>query len=1071
MSGKTSVCTFVCTLVVLVLAGVVAMGAQEITGTILGNVRDVSGASIAEATITATNEATGISRKATSDSDGNYTINLLPVGVYTVTISRDGFASYVQKGIKLLVNQNARIEASLKVGAVQQSVTVEANASQIETVQATIGQVMEEQPVVELPLNGRNYLQLGLLQPGVAPITTNLALSGSGAAADQGYTVNGLRTQSNVFLIDGALNSDLFFTSSNLKPPPDAIEEFKILTNSYSAEFWGGGSVVNLVVKSGTNAFHGELWEFFRNDIFNTRNFFSSTVPTYKQNQFGGGIGGPLTIPHVYNGKNRTFFYAYYEGYRNRQGITSNAVVPTTAEAEGNFNGANIIPHMPGTTSPFPGNTITVNPITAKLLALYPTSTTGTFSASPSQSDDRDGFGFRIDHQIGDHDTIWGHYLYNRENELLPFTPFGAAVTGFPDAAHIKPQTLTIGETHVFSQRLVNDFHVSFNRTAFQNPLFTRRDQLSSFGFTYASTAPTYETIPYVSVSGLSGLGSPQGPGLRYTNTSEIRDSVSYVTGKHQWKFGVDARNVRYNITFGSTENGQYAFNGSFTGNALADFELGLPFTFTQSVVGAGHLFGYTYEWYAQDTWRILPTLTLNLGVRYTSQTAISSDPQDLFAAFRVGQQSVVRPDAPTDLVYQGDPGVPSGTVNGDFNKFAPRIGLAWDPTGSGKWSVRAGYGIFYEYIPGIAIFNASFSAPPGFPSVEINAPSNYANPLTGLSNPFAPGSIKLPVTMTSLAPNLRMPYDQQWNLSIQRQLPGDILIEADYIGTHGVGLIRTRQINPAIYAPGATVGNTNARRIYAPDFASVNQIENSANSIYHGLQLSAKKRFSHGLTFMSSYTWSKAIDNGSFYNISSNTNAGNNNQPMDPFNLRLDRGLSLFDVRNRFLLSGVYQLPFGQGLSGAGAFFAKGWETNFIITLQSGTPFTVFEPLDVSFTGVGADRPNVACNPNNGPRTVGQWFNTSCFQRLSPVTNGGQYGNEGRDILIGPPLRDVDFSLDKIFPIHEAVNVQFRAEFFNLFNHPAFSLPDYTAGDAKFGQLLNAGDGRVMQFALKLHF
>src|SRR5262249_1965848 len=307
----------VSTILVLALAATVLFSAQEITGTILGTVRDISGGTIADATITITNEGTGVSRTINSDTNGDYIVNLLPVGTYTVKIERQGFATYVQKGIVLAVNQNARVDASLKPGSVQQSVIVEGNAAQIETTVATIGKVVEEKSITQLPLNGRNYLQLGVLQPGVAPITTNLAKSGSAAAADQGFAVNGLRTQANVFLVDGALNSDLFFTASNLKPPPDSIQTFKILTNSYQPEFWGGESVVNLIILSGTNRFHGRAWEFLRNDIFDARNFFATSTPALKQNQFGVGIGGPTIIPKVYDGKNKTFFYAYYDGFRN----------------------------------------------------------------------------------------------------------------------------------------------------------------------------------------------------------------------------------------------------------------------------------------------------------------------------------------------------------------------------------------------------------------------------------------------------------------------------------------------------------------------------------------------------------------------------------------------------------------------------------------------------------------------------------------------------------------------------------------------------------------------------------
>lgn len=1067
--------SFKCFLVVAISVLFISCSAmargQQTTGLISGTVQDSSGATIAGATITISGEDTGISRTTTTDSAGHYVFDLLPVGNYTTRFSNAGFTTFEKKGIHLLVNQNARVDATLNTGSVQQVVSVEASITQPDTTSSTLGKVVDHQQIVELPLSGRNYLQLGLLQPGVAPITANLALGGSGAAADQGYAVNGLRTQANVFLIDGALNTDLFYTASNLKPPPDAIQEFKILTNSYTAEFWGGGSVVNLLIRSGTNTYHGAFWEFLRNDMFNTRNYFAASVPEYKQNQYGAGVGGPLSIPHFYNGKDKTFFYAYYEGYRNRQGITSNANVPTAAQVAGNFNGASTIPHMPGTNTPYPNNTVPVNPITAKLLTLYPTSPTGAFSTSPSQSDDREAFGFKIDHKIRESDMLSGHYLFSLDNQILPFTTFGSTIQGFPGTSRNTPQTATIQETHIFSPQFINNFQISYNRSDLAAPDYIRRDNLADYGFLYSSTAPQYEEIPAITVAGLANLGNSQGPAIRWTNTGEIKDDVSLVKGSHYFHAGGDVRNVRFNIIYGSALNGAYSFTGGFTGNALADFELGLANTFTQAVVGPIHQHQWTYEGYVQDDWRVLHNLTLNLGVRYTAQSAIVENPGGLYAAFRPGQQSTIRPDAPPGLVYQGDAGVPPGNYPADNNNVAPRVGLAWDPFGDGKWSIRSAFGVFFEYIPGIASYGAASSSPPGFPSITINAPSNYANPLAGIPNPFLTPAITKPVTLTSMAANLHLPYDEQWNLSIQHQIKGDILLEVAYVGTRGLELLRTRQINPAIYGPGATVANTNARRIYAPNFASVSQVENTAGSNYNSLQLSANKRFSHGLTFLAAYTYSKALDDGSYFNISSGTNAGNSNQPMNPFNLRAEYGLSLFDVRNRFVISGVYQIPFGQRLTGVAGFFAKGWETNFIATVQSGTPFTVLEPVDVSLTAVGADRPNVTCNPNAISRTVGQWFNTSCIQRLSPTANAGQYGNESRDSLIGPPLRDVDFAIDKAFPIHDATNIQFRAESFNLFNHPFFNLPDYTAGDANFGKVTNAGDGRVLQLALKLRY
>lgn len=1061
-------------LVLLIFVSVLRIQAVDTTGTILGTVHDSAGASVPNAKVTVVEQDTGVTRSVMSDEEGNYVFKLLPVGTYTVRVERDGFQTSIQKDIVLNLNQNARVDVTLKPGSIREQIVVEGDVLQAETTVATVGKVVTQQSIVTLPLNSRNFLQLGILQPGVSPITTNLAKSGSGAAVDQGFTVNGLRTQANVFMIDGALNTDLFFTSSVLRPPPDAIQEFKILTNSYPPEYWGGGSVVNLISKTGTNALHGAVWEFLRNNVLDARNFFSKTAPVLKQNQFGFGVGGPVFIPKVYDGRNQTFFYVYYEGFRNRNGITSNTGVPSLLERKGDFSQSSVKPIDPSTGQPFPGNILPINPISAKLLDLYPEPNSGvnTFSSSPSLSDDRNGFGIRIDHHFNhDNDALWGRYLRNKLDQIQPFVPFGALVPGFPGVATQFPQTVVLGETHVFTSALLNDLRVSYVRLNFGSPLFSRRDKLSDFGFLYPTTAPDFETVPFVSIPGLSSLGNPQGPGARVTNTYEIRDAVSYARGRHDVKFGIDLRRTEYGIFFGSSVSGSFAFTGQFTRNALADFLLGRASTFTQSTIGIGHLRGYTYEWFAQDNFRILPRLTLNFGGRYTAATSSGAASNELFAAFRPGQQSQIRTDAPPGLVFAGDSGIPNGTADADKKNFAPRVGFAWDVLGSGKLTLRGGYGIFFEYVPGIAQFNAEFSSPPGRASVSIPAPSNFANPLQGVPNPFTGRKIVTPVGFTALAPDLRLPYDQQWNLSVQRELRGGVLVEANYIGTRGTKLLRSREINPAIFGPGATLANTNARRMFAPNFRGISQIENSANSSYHALQLSANKRFSHGLTFLASYVWSKAIDDASFFNISQGTNAGNVNNPQVPSDLSRERGLSLFDVRNRFVLSGVYELPFGKNMSGIGSVLIRGWQTSWIVTLQSGTPFTVLEPRDVSLTGVGADRPNRIGDPNSGPRTVSQAFNTAAFQRLDPVANAGQHGNEGRDVVIGPTLKNFDFSLLKNFHFTERTQFQFRSEFFNIFNHPNFNIPDGNIGSATFGRILDARDPRIIQFGLKVLF
>ncbi len=1087
-------CRKICAFASIVLLGIALVplaNGVETTGTILGTVRDLTGAAIPNAKITITNEGTGVARVVTSGPTGEYTVTLLPVGRYQLSAEADGFQSYVQRGIVLAVNQNARIDVELKPGSVSEKIEVQANASQVESTIATVGKVVEERPIVDLPLNGRNFLQLGVLQPGVNPITPNLAKSGSGAASDQGFNVNGLRTQANVFMVDGGLDTDLFFTSSVLKPPPDAIQEFKILTNSYSAEFWGGGSVVNVVTKAGTNSFHGAAWEFLRNDFFDARDFFSrkgiTPIPALKQNQFGASAGGPVIIPGIYNGRNKTFFYAYYEGFRQRRGLTQTAGVPSNLERQGDFSQSARKPIDPSTGARFPGDRVPINSISAKLLALYPTANSGVnqFVASPSQSDDRNGFGVRIDHNFSQSDMLWGRYLQNNQEIIQPFVPFGATVPGFPGLANQKPKTVTVGETHIFNPELLNDLRLSYVRLNFGSPLFTRRDKLSDFGFTYAPTAPEFETVPVIQITGLSSLGNPQGPGIRVTNTYEIRDSLAWAKGRHDAKFGVDLRHTVYNITFGGGMSGQFTFNGQFTGVALADFLLGRPSNFSQNIVRSGHLSGSTYEFYGQDNFRLFPNLTLNFGIRYTVATAFKTLNRELFGAFRPGRTSSLRPDAPVGLVYQGDPGVPDGTFDTDNNNVAPRIGFAWDPTGAGKWSVRGGYGVFFEYIPGIAQFNAAFSSPPAAPSFSSNNVTNYANPLAGSTNPFAARSITTPVGLTSLAENLVMPYDQQWNLSVQRQMPADVLLEAAYIGTRGVKLLRFNQANPAVFNPGTALcptpvnlaavttcrNNTDRRRIFAPNFRAITQVENSASSNFNSLQLSANKRFSSGLSFLASYTWSKAIDDASYLNISQGTNPGNVNPPMVPSNPALDRGPSLFDVRHRFVLSGIYDLPVGRQFSGVPGALLKGWQVNWILQLQSGTPFTVLEPTDVSLTGVGADRPNITCNPNSGPRSVAEWFETSCIQRLDPVANAGQFGNERRNSVVGPPYKNLDLSLMKYFPVTEQVRVQFRTEAFNILNHPNFNIPDHILGSARFGQLIEARDPRILQLGLKVLF
>ncbi len=1060
---------------------ILPLQATETTATLKGQVKDETGASLPGVSILLTNELTGLKRAVTSDETGSFVVPLLPVGKYTLQAELVGFQRFVQRGITLEVNQTAHLEIVLRVGEIEETVTVEANVSQVDTASSALGKVVDSRKIIDLPLNGRNFLQLGTLQPGVAPITPGIARSGGGAAADQGFAVHGLRTQFNNFLMDGATNTDFFFAASTLRPPPDALQEFKILTNNYSAEFGqNAGSVVNILTKSGTNSLRGNFFEFLRNDVFDARNFFFAQTPPLKQNQFGGTLGGPITIPRVYSGRDRSFFFIYYEGFRNRQGITRNTTVPSPLEREGDFSQSRTKPIDPVTKERFPGDRIPadqISPVSTRLLPFYPlpNGPDNTFSSSPSLLDNRDAFGVKVDHAFSSKHNIFARYLFQNRKAVNPFSPFGSFIPGFPTGEGSRAQNIAISDTYTISPRLLNEFRFAFNRLNFFNLVPIRRDNLADFGFTYAPTNPDKESIPTIFVSGFTAVGNtPQGPGVRITNTHQYQDNFTFIRGKHTIKAGFDIRRTRFNVLFGSGTNGQFNFTGDFSGNAFADFLLGLPSSFFQGTVATQNLFSTSYQFFGQDDFKIMPNLTLNFGLRYELNIPFQ-ETSGKMSSFRPGMRSARFPTAPAGIVFPGDPGVPKGMIEADKNNIAPRFGFAWDPFGKGRMSIRGGYGISYDPQLGISAWHVANSAPPGSASASIPAPRSFSNPFLGTVDPFRVPGVRVPLQpIFSLDPDFATPYAQHYNLSIQRELAQDFLFEASYVGTRGVKLIRMHEINPAIFVPGAsTLANRDARRIHAPNFRSINNLETTSSSNYNALELSLNKRLSRGYSFLASYTLSKAIDAVSFYNLSQGTLPGNQNQPQNPFDLRAERGLALFDTTHRLVISYVWELPFFSTAAGAVKALLGGWQLNGITVFQSGTPFSVLEPRDISLTGVGADRPDLVGDPNqvSGGRSVEQWFNTGAFRRLDPVRDAGRFGTAGRNIVRGPGFNNFDFSLVKNFRFAEERFIQFRAEFFNLFNHPNFEIPEHRLGSPNFGRLINAFDGRILQFGLKVHY
>jgi hypothetical protein len=1072
-----------------------AVWGQDVTGSIRGTVTDPSGAVVPHANVQATQLETGFTRQTRSDAQGNYLLILLPVGNYRLEATKPGFRKYVQNGIVLSVNQVASIRLRLVLGSSQQTVEVRADA---ELTQSTndLGETVRGQEIVDLPLDGRNFTQLGLLLPGDAPLTPGLLEAGGTLREGQSYAVNGQRPESNEFLIDGVENYNIVNAGFVLEPPPDAIGEFRILTNTAPAEFGHNtGSTTNIVTRSGSNQFHGDAWDFLRNDGLDTRNFFSPEVQPYKQNQFGGTFGGPIR-------KDKTFFFAYYEGLRNRQGETQAATVPSTLEREGDFSQlvnpstgqvAPLINELTG--QPFPNNQIpSIDPISQNLLAFYPLPNDGPnqFVTTQTLQEDSDQFGVRIDHYLSARDSVFVRYMFSNGFQIDPLSVSGANVPGFPVGENFRSQNVAIEETHSFSAAVVNVAEFSFLRNKLLFDEDINHTSLSSLGFQYSPTLPIQSGPPFVEVEGYASVGDPiTGPEDAYQNTFSLSDSVNWIRGKHDLKIGGGYQRDQINAFQGIASNGFFVFACFPASNAFASMLLGQPVVFLQ---GGGDLWrglrANDYDLYAQDSYKISPRLTLNVGLRYELPVPYSTLGNKT-ALFEPDVQSQVMPDAPAGLLYPGDPGVPAGLIQTDYRGFAPRFGLAWDPTGSGRWAIRSAYGIFYDpYYNGEGgPLQAPISAPPWFKTIQEEPPESFANPLPSGENPFAP-NFASPQTLTllTLDPNLRLPYAQDWNFTIERSFGPGWLLDVGYVGTKGTKLPRFMEDDPAAYVPGqSTEDNVNQRRLYSgctlaePNnciYGSVGLIAGVANSNYNALQSSLQKRFSHGLEFLASYTYSKTLDDVSSFNITGSSSqdvAGENDLAQNPFDLEAEYGRSLFDARQRVVLSYVWQIPFWNQSRTWYQHALGNWQANGIFSASTGTPFTVYDSSDPSLEGQSpeisgyySDRPNLVGNPNDGPQTPEDWFNLQAFQQ---VTQLGTFGNAGRNIVQAPGIAEWDFSVFKDFRLAESKTLQFRAEIFNILNRPNFGIPVGDISSPSFGQIQSASSPRLIQLALKFLF
>ena len=1034
------------------------------TGAIHGTVTDPSGLALANASVTATLTERGLSRTVRANAQGDYLLPSMPVGSYVLVIEAQGFKQVRHEGITLTANQNVQVSAALELGSLSERVTITADAPLVDSRSSVVGTLVDGRRITELPINGRNVISLAAILPGATSI--NAPQNFTDDRGGPTISVSGSRSNQNLFLLDGAHFNALFRNTGLNFPPPDALQEVKVLTNAFSAEYGrNSGSIFNVVTRSGTNELHGSVWEFLRNNHLNARNFFApSQIPKLIQNQFGGVAGGPIL-------RNRLFVFGSYEGLRVRpQALLASAFPLTEAERRGDFSARRTAIRDPQGGQPFPNNQIPVarfdtvagNVLSRNLMPL-PNRADGQLVETTALPQNDNQVLFRTDVALRRH-TFDARYNFNltTDRSVAGQVPSYALADGRATA-----QNVTLGDTFVITPSLINQARVSFNRFTITREL-SKTFHISELGSNFPLLGPRLP--PNLNITGRVNLGNTAPADPWTANQSfQIDESVRWTRGAHSVKAGFELLKSRYfNLTVVRTM-GVFNFTSQITGDAAADFVLGRPASMdvASPVRDQGGRQNSSY-YYVQDDWRVHPRLTLNLGMRY--ELALPwYHPNNAWGTLRVGQQSRRIPTAPIGLVYPGDPGVPRGLIQTDRNNFAPRFGFAWDPFGKGRTSVRGAYGIFYETMNGDIIqndgqpFNYTFTFPQPFSLTDplrgqppIPATVDYVNPrFVGLQQISYPD------------PTMRTGYVQQFNFNVQRQFGRDLAVQAGYVGKLGRKLMMVYSGNPAIFAPGATLANINQRRIL-PTFGDNRVISTQGNLYYHGLQMQVEKRHSKGFTIQGAYTWSRAMDMASAIATSLAQAAPN------VFDLSTQIGLSDFHAKHVGSVSWIWDLPRLGAAHAAVRFVAGGWSVNGLVTYRSGTPINVVSGQDNALSGTPLQRPNVVGEhrlPDDRPRgeKVLAWFNRSAFA----FPAAGTFGNVGRNALIGPSAARANIGLFKNFvlPGREGLRLQFRSEFFNMLNNVTLNNPNAQVSANQMGRITAAGEARVIQLALKVLF
>ena len=1049
----------------LLLLCMSAAASAQSTATLQGRVTDPSGAVVPGAKITVRSQANGTERMAQTDDDGNYQVAALPVGAYRVEVQQQGFQTQVADNLSLEVGRVVVQDFQLQVGNISQQVVVTSDLPVVDTVTTSVGTVINQRTVQEIPLNGRHFVDLGLLIPGSVTPPQNgfltAPLRGQGSFA---FNTAGNREDTVNFMINGVNLNDMVQNQITFQPSINTVQEFKVDNSTFSAEYGrNSGAIVNIATRSGTNEYHGELFEFFRNDALDARNFFNFTSPKpppFKRNQFGFNIGGPLMLPHFgeggspfsYNGKDRTFFFFSYEGLRQRQGLDLNSAVLTDAQ-----------------------RAAVTDPIAQRLLQFIPRANLiaangqGRFVGAATAPVNIDQWTIDITHNLTQSDRLHGYYVFQRDFRGEPTLQLNT-IPGFGDTRQSRRQIMTLNETHTFGANLVNEARFGFNRI---NITFSPNAQIdpTSLGINDGISQPI--GIPQITISGLGlNFGGPSNfPQGRADTTFVFSDTLSYLRGKHSFKFGGELRRF-YNNNFNLD-------TGTFTYFSLANFQTGASTAATANSFNitlgdrASSIAQGAFGAYIQDNFKWRPNLTLELGLRYDWNMS-PTERFDRFVTFDPATSSLVQVNHGIAPVYRTN-----------AKNLQPRVGFAWDPFGNGKTSVRAAYAILVDQ-PVTNLVTPVTGNPPLATPLNFNGVINLGNART-----VATAAGLAPQTVD---PNFENAYIQSWNLNVQREVMGGIGVTIGYFGSKGTHLRITRNLNQFL-TPGGTVRPFPILR-GAPDpslvgrtLGNITEIESSGNSSYNALWLTANKRLSKGLQFNASYTWSKSIDYNSL-----------NSQGVvvqDSYDLRNSRGLSDYDARHRFVINAIYALPF------KGNQLVEGWQLGTIYQVQSGNPINIITNI-ATITGVATVRPDII-RPVTTTGNPAQWFSNPlvCDPRITaasdprncangaafalPISPAGvaHFGNLGRNVFIGPGFNNTDFSVIKNTSLTERLRLQFRAEFFDLFNHANFGQPNRTAvtvapgaAASAFGTITgtrfatgDSGSSRQIQFAMKLSF